>query len=117
MTSPGRGTELLRALNAAAASLQRAAHSEAEVFRAFREQVVALGLRGGIHLLDATSKRLTVRAVAYPDQILSLLAELEKFTGLKIDGFEFAVADVDAYQQAVETGQAVFVPNSNAVVA
>ncbi len=117
MTSPGRGAELLRALNAAAASLQRVTHSEAEIFRAFREQVVALGLRGGISLLDETSKRLTLRAVAYPDQMLNLLAELEKLTGLKLDGFEFAVADVDAYQQAVETGQAVFVPNSNAVVA
>ena len=41
------GVAFLHALNAAAASLQRSARSEAEVFRAVREQIVGLGLRGG----------------------------------------------------------------------
>ena len=57
-------TELLHALNLAATSLQRLAHSEDDVFRVFGEKVVGLGLRGGLSLLDETGKRLVVRAVA-----------------------------------------------------
>jgi len=57
-------TELLHALNAVAALLQLSAHSENEIFCVSCEQVVAMGLRGGISLLDESSKRLVVRAVA-----------------------------------------------------
>ncbi len=114
LPKPEQSIEFLHALNAAAASLQRSAHSEAEVFRAFREQIAGLGLRGGIGLLDEKGERLVVRAVAYPSQPLTFL---EKLTGLKAEGFEFSLARVDAYRQVVETGSAVFVPDSMAVIA
>jgi PAS domain S-box-containing protein len=110
----GRKVELLQALNVAAASLQRSAHSEAEVFRAVSEQIAGLGLRGSLSLLDEKNECLVVRLVVYPGQTLS---SLEKLTGLKVEGFEFAVAKVDAYRQVVETGKTVFAPNSAAVVA
>ena len=48
----GLGVAFLHALNAAAASLQHSARSEAEVFQAVREQIVGLGLRGGLSLLN-----------------------------------------------------------------
>jgi signal transduction histidine kinase len=104
---------LLHALNAAAASLQRSAHSEAAVLRAFREQIAGLGLRGTISLLDEEGEHLLVRAVAYPGPSL---ASLEDLTGLKAEGFEFPLAAVDTYRQVIETGKAVFVPDSSAVI-
>jgi PAS domain S-box-containing protein len=110
---PGREAELLRALNAAAASLQRSARSEAQVFRAASAQIAELGLRGGLSLLDDSCQHLIVRAFAYPGQ---MLARLERITGLRIEGFRFAVADVDAYRQVVETGQTVFVADSSTAI-
>ena len=110
---PGREAELLRALNAAAASLQRSARSEAKVFRAAGQQIAGLGLRGGLSLLDDGRQHLIVRAVAFPGQ---MLASLEKITGLRIEGFRFAVTDVDAYRRVVETGQTVFVADSSAAI-
>jgi two-component system sensor histidine kinase UhpB len=110
----GREIELLHALNAAAASLQRSAHSEAEVFRAFHEQIAELGLRGVIGMLDEESERLVIRVVAHPGQTL---ARLEELIGLKAEGFEFSLARVDTYRQVVETGNAVFIPDTMGVIA
>ncbi len=107
----GRREELLRALNAAAASLQRSARSEAEVFRALKEQIELLGLNGGLGLLDETGQRLVFPIVAVPG---TTLARLEQLTGLKAEGFSFEVARVDVYRQVLETGQAVFVPDNTA---
>jgi PAS domain S-box-containing protein len=109
-----RSVELLRALNVAAASLQRSAHSEAELFRAVSEQIAGLDLRGSLSLLDEKDERLVVRLAVYPSQTL---ASLEQLTGLKAEGFKFAVAKADAYRQVVETGKTVFAPNSATVVA
>ncbi len=110
----GRKVELLRALNVAAASLQRSAHSEAEVFRAVSEQIAGLGLRGSLSLFDEKNERLVIRAAVYPTPMLS---DLEELTGLKVEGFEFALGKVDAYRRVVETGRTLFVPSSAAVVA
>ncbi|MDO9301302.1 MAG: hypothetical protein Q7T89_07960 [Anaerolineales bacterium] len=110
-------TELSHALNAAATSLQRLTHSEDDVFRAFREQVVALGLRGALSLLDETGKRLIVRAVAEPGQIQKSLARLEKLIGIKAESYTILAAEVDAYRRVMETSKAVFVPDTSAVVA
>ena len=110
-------TELSHALNTAATSLQRSAHSEDDVFRVFGEQVVGLGLRGGLSLLDESGKCLVVRAVAEPGQIQKALARLEKLVGVKTERYAILVAEVDAYRRVMETGEAVFVPDTSAVVA
>ena len=110
-------TELLHALNLAATSLQRLAHSEDDVFRVFGEKVVGLGLRGGLSLLDETGKRLVVRAVAEPGQIQKALARLEKLVGIKAENYPILVAEVDVYRRVMETGEAVFVPDTSIVVA
>jgi len=113
LSQPKREIALLRALNAAAASLQRSAHSEAEVLEAFREQIAQLGLRGGITLLDEEREQLVVRVVAYPGPLLS---GLEKLVGTRSEGFSFPVTQVDIYRQVVESGETVFVPDSSVVV-
>ncbi|MFQ5578073.1 MAG: PAS domain S-box protein, partial [Anaerolineae bacterium] len=117
LSRTGRETDLLYALNVAAASLQRPAHSEAEVFRVSSEQIAKLGLRGGLSLLDETGSRLIIRAVAFPEKTMKLLTTLEKLSGFKARDFEFNVAEVDTYRQVVETGEAEFVANSGAIIA
>jgi len=104
---------LLQALNAAAASLQRAAHAEADVFRTFTEQITRIGLQGGVSLLDEDGTHLVTRAAAYPG---SVLTNLEKLVGLKVDGYTFALDRVDVFRQVVQTGQAVYLPDIRAVL-
>jgi PAS domain-containing protein len=87
-----------------------------EVFRACREQIAGLGLRGGLSLLDETGERLIVRASAFPEWMLKTLADLERRTGRSVEGFAFTAAKVEAYREVIETGQAVFVQDSSTVI-
>jgi len=113
-TKPGREVDLLRALNAAAASLQKSARSEAEVLRAFRQQISSLGIRGGLSLLDEKGERLTFCAIAQPEHKLS---GLEKLAGVKAEGYQVLVAKVNVYQRVVEAGESIYLPESHEVVA
>lgn len=113
----GRELELLYALNAAAASLQRSAHSEAEVLRAFCEQIDGLDLSGNIGLLDQAGERLVVRAVAQSALLTKTLSHLEELLDLRAEGYSFAVAEVDVYRRVVESGESIFVLDSSVVVA
>ena len=61
-----RATRLLLALNSAAAQLQRSARSEADVFRAFSEQIVKIGLFGSINLLSEDGQQLMMMVAAVP---------------------------------------------------
>src|SRR3990172_4772095 len=112
----GLGVAFLHALNAAAASLQHSARSEAEVFQAVREQIVGLGLRGGLSLLDDQGEQVTVRAVAQPEAMMKVLTVVEKLAGIKAEGYTFPVAGAAAYRQVVETGEALFMAESSAAV-
>ena len=111
----GRGTKLLYALNAAAASLQRSARSEAEVLRAVSEQIRKLGLRGGLSLIDEKGENLVIRAFSLPGRVNK---RLERITGLSkiIDGYKFRIAKIDIYQKVIECEKTVFVPESSVVV-
>lgn len=109
-----RGEAILSALNAAAELISQAAASEATILQAVTDQLDRLGLYGGLSLLDETGHRLTVRAVALP---APLPPALEKLAGLPTTGHAFDAAQVDAYWQALETGQAVFVADSGAILA
>jgi len=113
-SKPRREVDLLRALNAAAASLQQSARSEAEVFRAFREQISGLGMRGGLSLLDEQGVWLTYCAIAQPEHKLS---GLEKLAGIKAEGYQVRVAKVSVYERVVEAGESVFLPESHEVAA
>jgi PAS domain S-box-containing protein len=104
--SGGRKTEVLRALNTAAASLQRSAHSENDVFEAFRAQIFGCGLAGIITMLDEDGKTLILRSFAQPSQSVSRLEEL---TGLNAEGFRFPLVDAESHRQVIETGKPIFV--------
>lgn len=108
-----RTMELLHALNAAAVSLQKSAHSESAVYRTFQEQITRLGLHGGISLLDETGQRMVIQVANHPGQSL---ASLEKLTGLKIEGYEFEPAAIDVYRQVLENQAAVFVSDCSAII-
>ena len=111
--SGGRKTELLRALNTAAASLQRSAHSEDDVFEAFRAQICGCGLAGIITLLDEDDETLILRSVA---QLSRVISRLERLTGLTAEGFRFPLADAESHRKVVETGKPVCVTAPNLVV-
>jgi PAS domain S-box-containing protein len=104
--STGRKNELLRALNTAAASLQRSAHSEDDVFEAFCAQIRGVGLVGIITLLDEDEKTLILRAIAQPSRLIS---RLERLTGLTARGFRFPLAEVEVHRVVIETGKPIFI--------
>ena len=81
-SSTGREVDLLQALNAAAASLQRSARSESDVFAAFRSQINKLGLSGSITFIDPKTNLAHTRAVVIPPELYTSLQE----EGLLISG-------------------------------
>ncbi len=108
--------QLLDALNAAAAIMQKTSHSQAEVFEACRNEIARLGFRGGLSLLDDTGEKLVVRSTVQPDWMVSILADLEKRTGYRSKGYSFPYARVSVYREAIETRKAVFLPDSSSTI-
>ncbi len=108
-----RSTKLLYALNAAAATLQRSAHSEEEIFQTFKEQIGNLNLTGSINLFEPDTGKIVVRAATLAE---SLQKTLKKTTELKIEGFTFNDKDVDVYNEVIKTQQALYLPNNKLLV-
>jgi len=102
----GREKELLRALNTAAASLQRSAHSEGDVYEAFSAQIRGSGLGGIITLLEEDGKTLSLRAIAQPARLIS---RLERLIGLTLNGLRFPLAEVEVYRLVIGTGKPIFI--------
>ncbi len=111
-----RGLALLEALNAAAASIQHSARSEADVIRAFHKQVLALGLRGGLSLLDETGEQATIRIVALPDDLKPMLGEIEEVFGQSLGDFTFPLTDVEVYRDVVQDRRPSYVAESVTVI-
>lgn len=110
--SPAGGRlDLLQALNAAAASLQRSSHSEAEVIRAFKEQIARVGLRGAFGFLEG--ERLVLQAVVFPNRLIN---SLEKVVNLQAEGFIIGATAVDNYRHVIQTGQTLFIADSSVTV-
>ena len=105
--------EILRALNAAAAAVQRAARTPEAVFTAVMEQLQALGLTSTIALLDETREQFVIRYVALPSRAL---ARAEKLVGLKVVGYPLPVERLPIGRQIL-AGETVFVPDVAALVA
>jgi PAS domain S-box-containing protein len=112
-SSGGRKAELLHVLNTAAASLQKSAHSENDVFEAFRTHICSCGLAGIITLLDEGNETLTLRSIAQPSHILT---RLESLTGLASQGFQFSVVDAESHRKVINTGKPIFVAAPSHVV-
>lgn len=106
--------KLLYALNEAAAELQRSAHSEAEVFRAFSDQLAGLGLCGGITLLNEEKTDLSVRALSCPAQILSHHDQLASLNTLETR--QFPVDDIQIYDHVIRAGEAMFLSGADQVL-
>ncbi len=102
-----RSAEMLRALNAAAATVLRQgrAGSPAAVFEAVGRELERLGIRITISLLDEAKQHLVVRHVTLP---LAAQAMVSKITGVELLGFQFPVERIAICQQVLETGQTVF---------
>ena len=64
-----KSLELIYALNAVATALQKSIRSEENVYAVFQKQVISLGLRGGISLLDEQGKNLNFKTVAFTNPL------------------------------------------------
>lgn len=113
----GRSVELLQAINDAAAIFQRSAHSEAAVFQAYQQQMANLNLRGSLSLLDESGENLVIKVVNYAGRVGTILKKFENLIGLKTEEFSFPFASVDAYAQAMMSGQTQYVADSSNVIA
>ena len=111
ITKQKRTEATWRALNAAAAALQRAGLNKEEIYQAATEQLIALELRGAVSLLDEATDSFVMEHYFIP---AGLLTALEGLTGVMGAGFRFPRARVPDYARVVERGQAVYVTDSPA---
>jgi HD-GYP domain-containing protein (c-di-GMP phosphodiesterase class II) len=107
--------KLIYALNAIATTLQESIQSEENVYQVFHNQVVALGLRGGISLLDEEEQVLHFKSAALSNSLKKILDRFEKKLKVTADGFSIPVEQVDVYQKVTQEGQSVFVPDTGKV--
>ncbi len=107
--------ELLYALNSVATALQNSIQSEENVYAVFREEVINLGLRGGISLLDERGEVLDFKTVAYSSPLSKVLAGFEKILKVTAKGYAIPVAKVDVYENVTRHGQSIFVPDTAVV--
>ena len=114
---PHSNSALLYALNAAATQLQGSIRSEQQVYNAFREQIIGLGMRGGISLLDEKGDTLEFKVIAQTSFFSKILRSAENDSGLKAQGFRVPISHVDTYYQVIKDCQAQYVPDTSVVSA
>src|SRR4030042_3581945 len=108
---------LLYALNAAAPQLQGSINSEQQVYTAFREQIISLGMRGGISLLDEKGEILEFKVIAQTSIFSNILRNAEDDAGLKAQGYRVPISRVDTYRKMIADCQAQFVLDTSVVSA
>ncbi len=111
----GGSLKLIYALNAIATTLQESIQSEENVYEAFNNQVVALGLRGGISLLDEEQQTLHFKSEVLSKSLKKNTRRMGKSLHLPADDVSIPVDKVDVYKQVVEEGQSVYVPDTGRV--
>ncbi|MGB8983654.1 MAG: HD domain-containing phosphohydrolase, partial [Anaerolineales bacterium] len=112
-----RSLQLIYALNAVATTLQNSIQSESNVYTVFQEQVIALGLRGGISLLDEGGRNLNFKTVAFTNPLKKILGRYETRLKTSAEGYAIPVQNVDVYKKVTQEGQSVFVANTSTVSA
>jgi PAS domain S-box-containing protein len=114
--STGRPPEIetiwAAALQATAAAARQGGSSEADVLRAFTDALRDLKLRGSIMLLQEDG-RLRVASAALSR---SLMTTLSRLGGVDIFSYTFDPAQVDLFEQALASRQAVFSPTNTDIV-
>jgi GAF domain-containing protein len=117
MKTQAGSLKLIYALNAIAATLQESIQSEENVYEVFQNQVVALGLRGGISMLDEQEEVLYFKTVALSNSLRKILGRFEKRLKSPAEGYSIPVQRVDVYQKVTQEGQSVFVADTSSVSA
>lgn len=110
-------TDLLYTLNEIAAELQQSFQSETDIFRVFTKQVVALGLRGGISLLDESGSNLIFKTIAIPTSLQKILVRFENKLNLSAEGYSIPVESIDTYQSVIRGGRTEFVADTSQITA
>jgi len=100
------------ALHAAASVARQAAFSEADVLRAVTEELRRLQMRGGVSLLLPDGRlQIHTRSVSRTTE-----RALERLAGMRINGYAFDPQTVDAYSDALTSGEPVFTSDRATVV-
>ena len=115
--APESSIDLLYALNNVATALQQSIQDEENIYQVFQKQVVSLGLRGGISLLDEPGETLCFKTVAFTSPLRKILTSFERNLKLKAEGFEVLVDKVDVYRKVIKEGQTEFVNDTSSVSA
>jgi len=103
--------KLIYALNAIATTLQESIQSEENVYEVFHNQVVALGLRGDISLLEEDEGVLVFKTAALPPSLKKSAMRSSKKPDVTSEGLSVPVDQVDVFQYVAQEGQSVYVPN------
>jgi PAS domain S-box-containing protein len=105
-----------QALNAAAAAVQRAAHSETAVYQAFAEQLLHLDIHGAISMLDETGEMLTLTAVVLSEKLQKLIDQFTSGGRSTAVGYQHPLAAAPAIQQIIHTAEATFLADNSALI-
>ncbi|MFZ0544946.1 MAG: PAS domain S-box protein [Candidatus Promineifilaceae bacterium] len=115
-SSRDRKTDLLQALTAASGSLQRSARSREAVFKAFEEQIAALGWYGTILFLDESGEKFTIEALAYPPSFFGPLEEGGKQFNREVIGFTIPVKYTILFHKIVNNKKPYFTPSRAEII-
>jgi PAS domain S-box-containing protein len=100
------------AFRAAGGVARKAASSEQDVIRAVSEELQRMRLRGSVSLLTNDG----LLQMQSPSLSKSVLRTLERLSGLKVHGYIFNPKEVEAYNRALTSSEAVFTNDRSQVV-
>lgn len=100
------------ALGAAAGVSRKAAFSEGDVFQAVIEELRRIRLRGSVALFTE-NHLLEIKVQSLSGE---LTRTLRRLSGMEVRGYRFDPEKVDAYREALSTGEAIFVSNRATVI-
>ena len=112
-----KSLKLIYALNTIATELQNSIQSEENVYAVFQKQVIDLGLRGGLSLLDEQGRNLNFKIVAFTYPFRKILNRYNTKHNLPAEGYSIPVESVDIYQKVTREGQSIFVADTSTVAA
>jgi HD domain/GAF domain len=103
--------KLIYALNAIATTLQESIQSEENVYEVFHNQIVALGLRGDISLLEEDDGLLVFKTAALPPSLKKSSMHSSGNSDVPSEGLSVPVDQVDVFQHVAQEGQSIYVPD------
>lgn len=110
------GAPLLAAVNAAAASLQRSARSESDVYQAFHEQIITLGLSGGLGQLEDSGNAVRIKVVAIPTEFKPILFDIERKLPSSSEDFSLSIEGVEVYREVIDSRKPIYLADINSII-